>query len=816
MPLQVLKSWQERAVQGAVNIFDRARETLDTPGIDDEGRATAIAANGYLLIEAPTGAGKTLMAGNVVARLSGLDKVVWFWYAPFKGVVDQTASFLRDQLPGLRLRTLGADRAAVGTRAGDVFVTTWQLVATKVRDRRSVRQDGEQNVSIDTLIVALREMGFRIGVVIDEAHHGFHGETQAARFFRETLRPEYTILITATPDDRDIEDFRQRMQISELHRMTLSRADAVGPGPEAGLIKNGVKCIAWRVEEGTEVAIDFEKTALREGAALHQFLRAELQRAGINLTPLMLVQVDSKPKSVERAKEHLLALGFVERQIAVHTADEPDAGLLAIANDESREVLIFKMAVALGFDAPRAWTLVSMRAAQDEDFGVQLVGRILRVHRRLQGRLIPESLRYGYVLLADMDAQQGLDAAGQRINRLRTAYATVSPTTIVVQVGARTLVQTLGLDGQMTLLPAPPPGAIFLPPALEQVPDDQGGVGTQTSLFSTGTGSATLAHALVAALRTPPPSKRYTYILRDGMPRKFKTQDIPDHAEVTEDQCAHHFAVEAMALWNALEGSQRVQVHKRTVEIFSKEVQSELSFAAPSIEEMMLRAQKELLRYENLNAKVLRRALLTRLRVALSERQVSEASNDEWLGGILAVLLSQNPRLLREAYKRALAERMEVYELPVIPDSIEYDTPLPASIHNVYGVQPPKLNSWEREFGERLDADDSGAVLWWHRNEPDKDWSINTLLESGVGFYPDFIVGMRERNTHQNGLLADTKFYFEHNKQIPKLVADHQAYGRVMILAKNDADRLAVAGFDPKTNQPRLLRPFRVLEAVSF
>ncbi|MEI2623657.1 MAG: hypothetical protein V9G23_06975 [Giesbergeria sp.] len=34
----------------------------------------------------------------------------------------------------------------------------------------------------------------------------------------------------------------------------------------------------------------------------------------------------------------------------------------------SKEVLIFKVAVALGFDAPRAFTLVSMRGAKDTDF----------------------------------------------------------------------------------------------------------------------------------------------------------------------------------------------------------------------------------------------------------------------------------------------------------------------------------------------------------------------------------------------------------------------------------------------------------------
>jgi hypothetical protein len=70
---------------------------------------------------------------------------VWFWFAPFKGVVGQTASALRAELPGLRLRELSEDRQAADSKAGDVFVTTWQTVATKAKDKRNVHKRGEQN-----------------------------------------------------------------------------------------------------------------------------------------------------------------------------------------------------------------------------------------------------------------------------------------------------------------------------------------------------------------------------------------------------------------------------------------------------------------------------------------------------------------------------------------------------------------------------------------------------------------------------------------------------------------------------------------------
>ena len=61
---------------------------------------------------------------------------------------------------------------------------------------------------------------------------------------------------------------------------------------------------------------------------------------------------------------------------------------------------------------------------RDEDFSVQLEGRILRVHRTPQAKAavgkLPEDLRYGYVFLADPAAQTGIDLAGQLTNRIQT------------------------------------------------------------------------------------------------------------------------------------------------------------------------------------------------------------------------------------------------------------------------------------------------------------------------------------------------------------------------------------------------------------
>jgi hypothetical protein len=689
---------------------------------------------------------------------------------------------------------------------------------------------GEQNLTVEELVAALRQKKLRVGVVVDEAHHGFFGtgvETQAMRFFRETLQPEYTVLVTATPDDSDIQHFKESLSIERLNRITISRREPV----EEGLVKEGIKCAAYFALPGQEALVDYEEVALRDGVTLHNRLKEELRKLRVSLTPLMLVQVDSTAKSVERARERLLALGFNETQIAVHTADEPDSGLLALANDETREVLVFKMAVALGFDAPRASTLVSMRAARDEDFGVQIVGRILRVHRRLQGRAraktLPEALRYGYVFLADAEAQTGLDLAGQRINRLRTEYAKVSPTTAVVQIGGQIHVQVVGLDGQTRLLPVtPPPGF--------PTPSPQTSVGGETPVRPTETlsgftlelltgdcgvqnvlpGEAVPVSRLEAgtAIRTP---RGFTYPLREDVPRRFKTQMVSPDSDVTEEDCAQKFMVSSSEILRAL--AAKVKLQKRTLEVFTHQIELEFTDAVMDPDQAARVAFKVLTKNESFDARELRRALLRKLKATLREFALDQADDDDKVRHMLDVILCSRPELLYNAQKAALATHCEVQQTEEgLPTAFESESPLPTSLLNVYRIIPPGLNTWERPFADLLDRDSQHIVRWWHRNLPHKPWSVQVVLDNGGGFFPDFVIGIEGRKCEDGGLLADPKFQFEITQEQPKTYAQHPIYGRVLILSLLGGAQWMTVRYDEQRQKAVLDREFRLADAAGY
>ncbi len=160
---------------------------------------------------------------------------------------------------------------------------------------------------------------------------------------------------------------------------------------------------------------------------------------GVNPVPLMLIQVDNAVKgeadSVARVKDMLSDYGVDPSVVAVHTSGEPDPFFHTLAYDETREILIFRMVAATGFDAPRACTLVSLRQTVGPEFGLQILGRIMRVHQRVQPlhpyasdppRADTNVLDYGDVFLANPGQQTGIISAAEELKAIRDGIQTVT------------------------------------------------------------------------------------------------------------------------------------------------------------------------------------------------------------------------------------------------------------------------------------------------------------------------------------------------------------------------------------------------------
>lgn len=823
------KGYQRDAVANALEIFCHAESQLRQAN-DDASRAAATAFNGCLLLEAPTGSGKTLMAGMIAESFAAPDRdsnaqIVWFWFTPFTGLVEQAKGAIKSTFVGLRVRDLQGDRKTRGTKSGDVYVTTWASVAASNAATRKVRSGGEFVLSLDDLIAELRADGFRIGALVDEAHHGFARAKEAVRFYRESLRPDFTLMITATPDDQDVENFKKAAGIGHLHRIRVSRREAV----EAGLIKDGIKSIAYLAADDQKELVDFAATPLADGWGMHNAIKQGLQTAGIGLVPLMLVQVANSNTAVEEARTRLATLGVLESKIAWYTADDPNDDLLAVALDEKKEVLIFKVAVALGFDAPRAFTLVSMRGAKDTDFGIQVVGRILRVHGRLQGltleKKLPELLRCGYVFLADAANQSGLVHAGEKINAIQSELSHVCPFTMVVKVAGTNEIQ-VSHNGQTQLLSVPYTPTVWpMPSPGAQITVDGGafavespawaptGILTNLVLMPTeaapqgaGASGAPKSAALLSGNRRFP--------IRVGVPRVYRSEQLPLSTKDLLICIAANIAIDDKAFGAGFR--QSVKVTRQTVDLFEGSEETQSMQARLSDAEIARRAQSVLFDAAFLDPRDLHDALLARLKAEYGHRGID--TDDLKLEQALNRIMAAYPNLIRQAARTCAAKFKESFDAVPLPEFVELPAGVKKSRLNVYGVMPQDLNGPERAFADLLDADTSGAVEYWFRNEPRKPWSIGVVMPSGDRYFPDFAIKVAGRTAGSGLILVETKgnHILNGDNTVDKVLAEHKLYGVPLMLVQDAGGRFMTVKHFSNTGRNEEDQIFRIENLAGY
>ncbi|MEI2782575.1 MAG: hypothetical protein V9H25_15490 [Candidatus Competibacter sp.] len=137
---------------------------------------------------------------------------------------------------------------------------------------------------------------------------------------------------------------------------------------------------------------------------------------------------------------------------------------------------------------------------------------------------------------------------------------------------------------------------------------------------------------------------------------------------------------------------------------------------------------------------------------------------------------------------------------------------------NAYGIMPPELNEHERKFAELLDADTSGTVLWWHRNEPRKPWSIGIVLPDGGRYFPDFAVGVSGRARGADVLLLETKggHILNSDETLEKIVATHKTYGSPVMLTRRDDGSFWIARHIESRNRVEEDQAFRVENMAQY
>ena len=354
-----------------------------------------------LVFKAPTGGGKTVMACQALAQIvddlrdrgdSKYQEVAFIWFAPRKLHLQSYSKLRFAYEDNRQLTPVMFDEIdqAEGLQPGEILFVNWESVN---KDSNIMARDSESSASIFEVARRTREeSGLPIVVIIDEEHLYWTKTADNSKQVLDRIDPAVEIRISATP------------KTQSDYKVTVDRQSVI----DAEMIKKEVVLnpnITSEISDERTLNEHLIETALRQ----RQHLAEAYKAMGSDINPLLLIQLPNDTsekmtsddeKIAEVVKTYLRAnpkwhITPENGKLAVWLAGEK-CNLPGIEEpDNMVQVLLFKEAIALGWDCPRAAVLLIFRKLQSDVFTIQTVGRILRMPEQVHYR--DESLNVGYV-----------------------------------------------------------------------------------------------------------------------------------------------------------------------------------------------------------------------------------------------------------------------------------------------------------------------------------------------------------------------------------------------------------------------------------
>lgn len=399
-----LKKYQEKALQKG------RRNGLLPPSFDiltsEENEATLI------ILKAITGSGKTVIASEYIKRIltaepedRGTEPICIIWLSKGNGMLHmQSSEKIKNYIRSASIHVNGIEKSSSFTAPqfydNDVYVINWEKLYT---ENNLVTETEDENI-----LSALKKSPatMRFILIVDEFHAGYEQETYNRMV--ELFHPVIILGMTATP------------KIEQLAKANEKVIIPVKEIQEEAMVKVGIKFNAQTdlspVDEYNTPEEYFLKLALKRRDLLEDQYRAE----GIDITPLLLIQFDDERNGREVSEAIASIIRILDSlydnndhdDYAVWMDVKKKSGIkrskdeiIKNLNSNKVKVLLFKQAIATGWDCPRAQVILRYRKINTNSegtFDLQTLGRIFRMPEPDRGIYYHNpSLNYGYVYSMD-------------------------------------------------------------------------------------------------------------------------------------------------------------------------------------------------------------------------------------------------------------------------------------------------------------------------------------------------------------------------------------------------------------------------------
>lgn len=337
---------------------------------------------------APTGSGKTVIACKFIDDyLDENPNTVFLWLCPGAGGLEkQSQESFSEVTEGISFGDVYSFINDYDPK-GKVYFINWDKIN---RNSNIVLKDGERR-NLMAKVLECHNSNIDIFMIIDEEHK----YRDTANEYVANIQPIHVLRISATP-------------ITQGNHTEIVKEDEV---IASGLIAAGIS-----INDGVSEAIennnnlDDDLLLINLADQKRKEIQAEYDKLKLPIRPLVLIQFPNGSEEwIARVKEELGNMGYSQNSGLVSSwfsGDHPDNPEEIRKLNGQYSFLLFKQAIATGWDCPRAKILVKLREGGTDEFKIQTIGRIRRMPERKH--YDNELLDNCYLYTLDSEFKEGL------------------------------------------------------------------------------------------------------------------------------------------------------------------------------------------------------------------------------------------------------------------------------------------------------------------------------------------------------------------------------------------------------------------------